>query len=272
MIIDFHTHIFPDLIAEKTITKLETLGHIKAFTDGTLEGLVSSMESAKITHSVVLPVVTKPSQFHTINEFAASINGKHGLIAFGGIHPDNENYTEKLEYIKHLGLKGIKLHPDYQNTLIDDERYLELITLATEKDLIVSIHAGLDVGYPDTIHCTPLRTLTMLSYVYSHSNHPNPNIVLVHTGGYALWEEVLYLLVGKKVYFDMSFTLPFIPTELFLEIVRKHGSDRILFATDSPWGGQKETLDQFLSLPFSKEEQNAILYQNAAKLLNIDNR
>ena len=85
MIIDFHTHIFPEKIASKTISVLEQKAGISAFTDGTLEGLKRSMQESGVDWSVVLPVVTKPSQFQTVNTYAAEINGKNGIFSFGGI-------------------------------------------------------------------------------------------------------------------------------------------------------------------------------------------
>ena len=130
MIIDFHTHIFPEKIASKTISVLEQKAGISAFTDGTLEGLKRSMQESGIDWSVVLPVVTKPSQFQTVNTYAAEINGKNGIFSFGGIHPDTENIEESLDFIKRLGLKGIKIHPDYQNCMIDDPRNIAILRYA----------------------------------------------------------------------------------------------------------------------------------------------
>ena len=116
MVIDFHTHIFPDTIASKTIAALEQTSGIEAATDGTLRGLLASMEMAGVDMSVVLPVVTKPSQFESINRYAKSVNETYSgkILSFGGIHPDCEDYKQKLDFIKELGLPGIKLHPDYQ--------------------------------------------------------------------------------------------------------------------------------------------------------------
>ena len=101
MIIDFHTHIFPDAIAQKTIPFLEKRSGITAATDGTLNGLLHSMEQSGVDLSVIMPVVTKPSQFDSINVFAKNINeqSKGNVLSFGGIHPDCEDYKEKLEYI-----------------------------------------------------------------------------------------------------------------------------------------------------------------------------
>lgn len=182
MIVDFHTHIFPEPIAARTIQSLEKRSHVKAVCDGTLKGLCNSMKRDHIDYSLILPVVTKPSQFESVNQYAAEINNTDGILSFGGIHPANENIPEKLLYIKSLGLKGIKLHPDYQNTYIDDERYIRIIKECLNLDLCIVIHAGLDIGLPAPIHCPPDRAFLMLQKVLSSCNKDS-KIVLAHMGG-----------------------------------------------------------------------------------------
>ena len=54
---------------------------------------------------------------------------------------------------------------------------------------------------------------------------------------------------------------------VFLKILKKHGADRILFATDSPWSGQKESLAHLGSLGLDKKDFDKIMGQNAEKLL-----
>ncbi|MBO5198367.1 MAG: amidohydrolase family protein [Lachnospiraceae bacterium] len=265
MVIDFHTHTFPDAMAAKTIAGLEAAGNVKAYTDGTVSGLKASMREAGIDLSVILPVVTKPKQFHTINTVAAEITGRDGILSFGGIHPDSEDYKGELRTIKELGLKGIKLHPDYQKTFIDDERYVRILDYAAELSLIAVIHAGLDIGLPDPVHCPPDRAANLLKQL----DTANTKIVFAHVGGYDRWDAVEEYLVGKNIWFDISYSLHKIGEEQFLRIVNNHGTDKILFATDSPWGGQKETLERFQKLPLSQEKKERILYKNAMQLLEI---
>ena len=268
MIIDFHTHVFPDKIAERTIASLEKRAHIKAAASGTLDGLRDSMKKDGIDYSVVLPVTTKPSQFDSVNEYAASINNTDGILSFGGIHPANENIPEKLAYIKSLGLRGIKLHPDYQDAYIDDERYIAIIRECIRLDLCCVIHAGLDIGLPAPIHCPPDRTYIMLQEVLKDCEKDS-KIILAHVGGHLQWRLVEELLVGQNVYFDLSFCLNLIEKDQLLRIIENHGSDRILYATDSPWAGQKETADFIRSLPLHKDDLDNILYKNAMRLLQM---
>lgn len=266
MVIDFHTHIFPDRIAKHAIGHLEEQGNMKAFTDGTLFGLKQSMSVNNIDVSVILPVVTKPSQFESVNSYAAEITGKDGIISFGGLHPDSENYKEELDQIKSMGLLGIKLHPDYQATFVDDPKLVRIIQYATELGLTVLLHAGLDIGLPDPIHCPPERAANMLRQI----DMDKAKIVLAHMGGYANWDEVEEWLVGKKVWLDTSFCLGKMTDEQFVRIVKEHGADRILFATDSPWSGQGETLKHLKSLNLSRKELERMLHLNAEELLGIN--
>ncbi len=265
MIIDFHTHIFPEAIAERTIAKLESAANMKAATNGTLQGLLDSMEYAGIDKSVILPVVTKPDQFETVNQYAKFINDTYSerLLSFGGIHPDCENYRAKLDQIKAMGLKGIKIHPDYQGVMIDDVRYMNIIEYADEIGLIILTHAGIDVGLSDPIHCPPKKMRKVLEKLQPKK------MVLGHYGAWRQWEEVYDVLAGMDVYFDTAFALDIIDQELFVKIMRKHGTDKILFATDSPWSCVKCGVEFMNGLPAGEEEIKSMLGGNAKALLEI---
>ena len=263
MVIDFHTHIFPEKIAARTIALLEEKGGLTAATDGTLDGLLHSMEKSGVDLSVVLPVVTKPSQFESIQTFAKSVNEQYAgkLISFGGIHPDTVDYKKEIDTICELGLPGIKIHPDYQGVMIDDERYVRIIRYADEKGLIILTHAGIDIGMPEPVHCPPDRMRKVLDEVKPKK------MVLAHFGGWKQWEEVYEYLAGENVWLDTAFTHGYIAKEQFLKIYEKHDKSKILFATDSPWSDAKEGIRWIKSLGLSFEETEAILSGNARRLL-----
>lgn len=268
-IIDFHTHIFPDKVAAKAIPQMAAKAHSTPYVTGTVSDLKRSMQEANITCSVALPVLTSPSQFASIHRFALEQSAKdfshlnHDIISFGGMHPDSSNYKTELRELKSMGFLGIKLHPDYQGVNFDNIRYMRIIDYASELGFIIVTHAGIDIGLPNPVHCTPDSVLHVLQEV-----HP-PKLVLAHTGGWKLWDEVEEKLVGRDVYFDTAFSIRFISSEQFMRIIRNHGVNRILFATDSPWDGQKESLDAIQNLDFSEQELSLILGQNAAQLLGI---
>jgi len=267
MIIDFHTHIFPDKIAPRTIAHLSEVGGVKAATDGTLEGLKQSMIEFGIDLSVIVPVATKPSQFESVNRFAKEINDAYKgktLLSFGGIHPDSENYKKELDTIKELGLPGIKIHPDYQGVMIDDIRFMNIIEYADSLGLIIITHAGIDIGLPEPVHCPPDK----MRKVYDKIKPKK--MVLAHYGGWKQWDMVYEYLAGEDIYFDTAFTFDYIEKDMFYKILEKHGSDKILFATDSPWSNGKEGINYIKNLDVQQEVKEAILWKNAAKLLKME--
>lgn len=260
--IDFHTHMFPEKIAGKTLKFLSERCKTAPFTDGTPKGLKDSTEEAGLELSIALPVVTDPGQFDSINRFAEQYrNGK--VLSFGGIHPENEEYKEKLLDLKNRGFRGIKLHPDYQGTFFNDIRYKRIISYASELGLIISVHAGFDPGYPDSVHCTPAMAREVLDEVRPQK------LVLAHMGGFLRWDEVEQELAGRDVWFDTAVVFGKIPDEQFIRICRNHGTERILFATDSPWSGQKESVEYFRMMDLSDDEKGQILSENAKKLLTL---
>lgn len=268
MIIDFHTHIFPEKLAVRTITKLAAAAHVKAFSDGREESLLRSMESAGVDLSVVLPVVTKPEQFDNVNRFAVSLNEKYEgrdvrILSFGGIHPDSPDYKMQLREIKQMGLQGIKLHPDYQGTYFDDLKYMRILGEASALGLVTVVHAGIDIGFPNHVHCTVGRICRVLDEVAPQK------LVLAHLGGFRQWEEVEQSVAGRDVYLDTAYTEGIIGDEIFLKILKKHGAEKILFATDSPWSGQAESLAHIRRLVENKREQEQILGLNALRLLTV---
>lgn len=269
MIIDFHTHIFPEKIAKRTIETLSSAGEIPPFTDGTESGLISSMERAGVDISVSLPVLTSPSQFEGVLRFAEEINLKYSsserrIISFAGIHPMCEDIEEKMRYIKSRGFLGVKIHPDHQRTYIDDEGYVKILSCAREYDLIVVTHAGYDVGFPDEpIKCTPDRVLNLISRV------PYNKLVLAHYGGNEMFDEVYEKLAGQDLFIDTSYILRFINPKTFCKILLKHGEDKILFASDSPWSDAGFDIEKLNSFGLSTTTMKKIFCENARALLQL---
>ena len=268
MIIDFHTHIFPDKIAEKTIPYLMKMGKVDSFGNGTLTCQQAAMKSAGIDYAVVMPVCTKPSQFDSINRFAAEINGKGGIISFGGIHPLCDGIDEKLKSLKEHGFKGIKLHPDYQETHILDENMVKLIKKALELDFYITLHAGIDPAFPEFVHCPPADSKKLLDLIYgTDRSSVTPRLILAHLGGYNQFDQVEKHLIGEPVYFDLAVILDKAPKEQLERIIKSHGADKILFASDFPWSDLTEDLKIFNSLDLTDEEKELILHKNAEKML-----
>lgn len=282
MIIDFHTHTFPAKISAKVIDNLSHVSHTEYFTDGSVNGLFSSMQEAGVDYSVNLPVMTSVNQVEKINSSLIADQERlfeQGIITFGGMHPDYESYKEELLRLKQNHIPGIKIHPAYQNADLDDIRMMRIIDRASELGLIVVTHAGIDIGIYDHNYASVSQILKIIDEI-----HPE-NFVLAHMGNWACWDDVERDLAGAPVWFDTAFSIgpitpnkvksgtPYLSSNLsdedFTRIVRKHGTDKILFATDSPWEAQKDYIKRMQKMPLTDSEKEQIFSQNAARLLEL---
>lgn len=264
MIIDFHTHAFPDAIAERAIAGLvkASRGMYPPCSDGTVSGLLSNMADFGVDISVVQPVITKVSQTQTLNKWAESICSDK-LISFGGIHPDTEDYKADIDLVCSLGLKGLKFHVEYQNFVVDEPRMLKIYDYAFEKGLIVLHHAGFDPAYKPPFKSDPKR------FAHIAKEMRGGTLVVAHLGGQKQWDEVEEHLAGTNVYLDTSMGFKYYSAEQFLRIVKAHGADKILFGSDSPWSRAGEEIASIRSLPISDGDKEKILSLNAKKILGI---
>ena len=262
MIVDFHTHCFPEKLAERVIPMLAANGGIEAHLNGTVPDLLASMERNGIDYSVMLQIATKPSQNHTVNSWAIE-RAEPGIIPFGSVHPLGEDWSDELDRLAASGVKGIKLHPEYQGLYVDDDAMLPLYEKVSSLGLILSMHAGADIGVPPPVHSTPEH----LSHIIDAL--PRGRTILAHMGGWKCWADVERLLVGSHLLFDTSFSNEYMTPGQLLDIIESHGYEKILMGSDSPWEGQDSAIATIRSLQLPEEQECAILGGNAARLLNL---
>ncbi|MBQ8966175.1 amidohydrolase family protein [Ruminococcus sp.] len=262
MLIDFHVHCFNPKIAARAIAALQERADIPPLTNGLIEDTVKRFDEWGVDRGVLLPIATKPTQQRVLNDWCAEQDGGR-FISFGSVHPDAEDLCEELDRIVALGLHGIKLHPDYQGYMIDDERVDFMYDEIEKRGLPVVFHAGFDVVSPALVHCPPERSLKMLK------KHPRMKVILAHMGGNDSHQQVLDLLAGidGEVYFDTAFTGRYLTDELMEKIIRKHGADRILFASDCPWDSPAVIREKILRLGISDDDKEKIFSANALRLL-----
>ena len=266
MLIDFHTHIFPEKIASGALDVLKA-GVLKhenkvaiSFYDGTKDGLTCTMQESGVDISVTLPIATKPSQTDSINSYAMSVSCEK-IISFASLHPANENTDEILESIKKAGFIGIKLHPEFQQYYVDSPEIIKILKKAEELELYTVFHAGSDIGLPPPVHSTPMHLKKALEHVSGNY------IIAAHLGGWRMWDEVEKHLVGTPIYFDTAFIKDHISKEQALRIIKTHGSNKILFGSDGPWESPKDTLAFLHSLDLSENELEDITYKNAQQII-----
>lgn len=275
MIIDFHTHLFPDALAPRALAQLVQNLHENnrkpdphaPYTQGTAESLTASARRAGIGLCVVMPIATSPHPTRTINDFAALIDRTPGLRSFGSVHPDSPDALAELERLALLGLKGIKLHPEYQECFADAPNTVAVVRRAAELGLWVLFHAGEDFGKPPPVHGTPEHFVRLRDAV------PDARIILAHMGALKQWEQAENLYAGGDFYVDTSYSVAVCPEEWerFARCIRRLGTDHVLFGSDSPWANQDFTLRRvrtFLSeYQFTEAETAAMLGGNAARIL-----
>ena len=262
MIIDFHTHAFPEKIAKPTIEKLSyTAGGLIPQTDGTIDGLKAVMKRDGIDKSVVLAIATNEKQQKAVNNFIKSQESDN-IIPFGSVYPWAEDALDELERIKAMGMKGIKFHPEYQNFYVDDEKMKPLYKKASQLGFIILFHAGEDIGFPAPYHATPERLRKAAKWIDSP-------MICAHWGGANMGEEVMKHLCDIPVYFDTAFGYASMPKPRAQRILDKKGVDWFLFGSDCPWHAPNWDIGMLETLGLSPEEKEKIYHLNAEKLLNI---
>lgn len=263
MLIDFHTHAFPEKIAARAVASLShACGGLVPQTDGTLTSLKAEMVKDGVNLAVVQSIATNPGQMRKVNDFAMEMNRDEAIVAFGSVHPDAPDALEELERIHAAGLKGVKLHPEYQQFYVDDEKMKPIYRKISELGLITLFHAGQDHGFAPPYHAMPEHFLRALSWFDSP-------VVAAHWGGLGCGQEVVDKLCGAPIWFDTAFGYGVAARPLVQRILEKHGTDRILFGSDMPWhrpGWELRLLD---SLELTEAERQGICWKNAAALLNI---
>ena len=263
MLIDFHTHAFPQKLASRALAKLSfDAGGLQPQTDGTLASLKTRMDEDGVDLSVVLAIATNPQQMGKVNDYAIEMDRDSRITAFGSVHPDAPDALAELERLKAAGIRGVKLHPEFQGFYADDEKLRPIYRKISELGLITLFHAGEDYGYPPPYHAMPEHLLGALRWL-------DGPVVAAHWGGIGCGQQVLEKLCGENLYFDLSFGYGAIAKPMAQAILDKHGPEKLLFGSDSPWHRPEWELRLVNSLDMSEEDREKILWKNAAALLQL---
>ena len=259
-VIDFHVHVFPNELAERAVARLVSGYQVTPSFDGTAAGMIRLMDEVGIEACVIVPVATKPSQVPTINDWAARIRSDR-LIAFGAMHPEFPDPAAEIDRMVSMGIKGIKIHPNWQNFRPDDPIAFPIYEAMSGR-MIALFHSGDELEPWPEILATPERMARV------NDLFPDLKMVIAHMGGYRMWEEVRAHLIGRDVYFDVSACFPEdLPDDQLVSLMRDHGMDKIVWASDSPCGHPKQQLDRMLSLPLTDDEKELLFWKNATRLL-----
>lgn len=263
MVIDFHTHIFPRSKAPGILDRLWRNFDIPHFTDGTIHGLLKSMEKAGIQLALVSRITIHPEQVKAVNNWLLGYRRKN-IFPMATLHPGQPEGAEYLEDLKQAGFKGIKLHPDYQGFYADDRRMYPYYEAAQALQMPVLFHAGLDRGLTPPFKAMPEHLLRV------HRDFPRMEMVAAHMGGEDNYDETEAMLLGTEIYLDTAFVLKTMDETIFRRFFRKHPIERFLFGTDSPFTDQGTELQFLKNLPFlTPSQKERIAGENAATLLAL---
>ena len=266
MIIDAHTHIFPELVAGKALSRVisNMKGRLKAFTDGTWNGLLASMDAAGIDYSIVLPVATSPGQGRGILQWIKREPSSPRILFFGSVHPEDRNFRDQIRQIAQFGLRGLKFHPGYQNFPVNSQAAYAVYEEAAKHDLVMYFHSGYDPSLPGCDYTSVER------YADFIKDFRGSKIVLAHGGGYGEWDKALNLLSDRQCYFDVAFVLENMKrNEKAMELFRQN-EDYFLFGSDSPWRDQKKYVDMIRkSKDLTQLQKEKLFYKNIRKLVRF---
>lgn len=259
MIIDAHAHVFPDKIAKKATAAIgDFYGIPMTETAGTPDVLLQEGLSAGITKFVVHSTATTVKQVESINKYIVSETEAHPeFIGFMTLHPDmdEEDMEREICFAISHGIRGVKLHPDFQKFAIDEPK-AEKIYKTLDGRLPILFHTG-DKRYNFS---NPERLVSVAK------KFPKQIVIGAHFGGYGEWERSLLYKGLDNVYFDTSSTLPFLDKNRAVDLLRVLGVDRFFFGTDFPMWRPKEELERFLNLPLTENEKQMILHENFEKV------
>jgi uncharacterized protein len=259
-ILDIHAHVYPEAIALKAAASIGDFYEIPMRHDGTLKTLLGEEQKAGITHTVICSVAVTWEKAARINDFiAASIAENENLTGFATLHPDHPHVAAEIDRAVSLGLKGLKLHPDFQHFHIDDPHAFPMYE-AIEGRLPLLIHTG-DTRYEFS---RPERMARVLD------RFPRMQAICAHLGGWSRWTDAYKVLAGRpNVWVDTSSSLYAISREEARAVILQYGVDRVLFGTDYPMWTPLEELGRLEALGFSPEDMEKMLFTNAVKLLNL---
>lgn len=260
-VIDCHCHIYPEKIAGRAVQSVGDfyLIHMDE-SEGTGEGLLAACADSPITHYVVHSVAVKASNVQHINDYIASQCAVHPeFIGFATMHQDFEDPEAEIERAISLGLRGLKLHPDTQMVNMDDPRLMRVYEII-EGRLPLIVHTG-DYRY-DYSH--PRRLKNILR------TFPNLVVDAAHYGGWSIPEQGYDYLHNENLFIDISSSMQFLGARRSRELIEMWGTERVLFGSDFPMWSPVDEYNTFMSLGFTDDECENMLWHNCERFLGFE--
>lgn len=265
-IFDAHCHIFPEKIAAKASQNIGKFYGLHMEFDGSVKTLMELYKKVGVNGCLVQSVATNPAQTEHINDFIASSVKEYPdmFVGFCSLHPQMEKKQIQAEVDRAIGmgLKGIKLHPDFQLFKIDDRKAYDIYE-AAEGRIPILFHTG-DSRYD---YSSPKRLANALR------DFPRLIVIAAHFGGWSEWSEgEKYLADNPNVYVDTSSSLYAITSGQAKEYIKAFTPDRVMFGTDYPMWSVEEELKNMEKLDLSESDREKIMYKTAYKLLGVEEK
>lgn len=256
-IADFHAHIFPDKIAEKASASIGGFYHASSNHIATFDNLLEQEQKAGIDWCVISSSATGSAQVAHLNDFIAQCAASRpNVIGFGSLFPTMLGWEPELERMQELGLRGIKIHPDFQKIGIDEPKAIPMYRAIAKAGLPVLFHMG-DARYD---YSAPERLTNLIRQV------PDLIAIAAHFGGWQAWDRSYEHILPEQVFYDTSSSLMFLGKERALDFLDKMGANRFLFGTDFPMWTPETELARFLDLGLDAATQETILFGNFQRL------
>lgn len=259
-IIDIHTHVYPEAIAQKATDSVRKYYHIgDAGMNGTTDMLLQRGTEAGISQFVILPVAVRADHVQSINDFIIDQVGQQScFVGFGTVHAGMDGLAREIQRIVAIGLKGIKMHPDMQRFAIDDPRLFPMYEMIQGK-LPVLLHMG-DHNF-DYSHPARLRHVLEL--------FPKLDAVAAHFGGYSMYETAYQLLRDTNCVMDISSSLMYLGDGEAERYIGIYGAERMAFGSDYPIWDPVTEVRRFLELRLTDEQKEQIAHKTAERLLKL---
>lgn len=262
--IDTHCHVFPDAMAARALEVLTGNCEYVPTTDSTLADTIAKQRSWGCNQFVMLDIATSASSVRKVNDFLMEHNDNRRIFSFGTIHPEFKEFREELSRLEAAKIKGIKFHPGYQNFRMDDKAMYPLYEEIAKRNLIMLFHGGYDPAFVGNDCSDPDRAGRMAK------DFKGVKIVLAHLGNVLDNHMAMEHLLGLDVYFDVSMTDKHMPKNQIEQLIKGHGVDKFLYATDSPWSDGPGVQKMINGLNLTDRDKEKIFYKNAVKLLDIE--
>lgn len=273
MIIDVHSHDFPDGIAARAMNGMcrMTDGKLWPCGDGTLKNHLDLMELSGVDKAVSCPIATRPDMFEGLFRRAVGIrDGEYGaraqrmIVPFASVHPLDSQVLVHLETIAKAGLKGVKFHCYYQDFSLADRALWPVFAKIADLGLVVQCHCGVDVSWAALKGLCGPREIEMLL-----KNVRGLKFIAAHLGGCDGYpSHATDGLLETGCYIDTSVLHRRWHYDEPMRLLRSWPRERILFGTDSPWEHYPEAIRWVKSVRVPAE-WNALLGDNAARLLGL---